>query len=86
MHAGILQVTMGITTLLLYVPVPLAAAHQAGSVLLLTTMLGLLGALRRPSSVARIWAEAGKTVRAARPTGQAMKDVQSGMKARVNIP
>jgi cytochrome c oxidase assembly protein subunit 15 len=37
--AGILQVSMGIGTLLLHVPVPLAAAHQAGALSLLTVAL-----------------------------------------------
>ena len=37
--AVILQVTLGISTLLLVVPVPLAASHQAGALVLLTTML-----------------------------------------------
>ena len=37
--AVILQVTLGISTLLLAVPVPLAAAHQAGALVLLTAML-----------------------------------------------
>ena len=35
----IIQGTLGIATLLLVVPVPLAAAHQAGALLLLTIML-----------------------------------------------
>ncbi len=35
----ILQVTLGITTLLFVVPVPLAASHQAGALVLLTAML-----------------------------------------------
>jgi len=35
----ILQVTLGISTLLLVVPVPLAASHQAGALILLTAML-----------------------------------------------
>lgn len=34
--AGAVQVTLGITTLLLGVPIPVASAHQAGAVLLLT--------------------------------------------------
>ncbi|KAI9325073.1 cytochrome oxidase assembly protein-domain-containing protein [Obelidium mucronatum] len=42
-----LQVTLGITTLLNFVPVPLAAAHQSGSLLLLSTSLWLLHTLRR---------------------------------------
>ena len=43
-----LQVALGIATLLLRVPVPLAALHQAGAVLVFTGALGLAHALRRP--------------------------------------
>lgn len=50
----ICQVTLGITTLLYLVPTPLAAAHQAGSVVLLTAMTGLAVSLRRPSSAAQL--------------------------------
>ncbi|MBP6564181.1 MAG: COX15/CtaA family protein [Burkholderiales bacterium] len=42
-----LQVALGITTLLLVVPLPLAAAHQAGAVLLFASALNLAHALRR---------------------------------------
>jgi len=48
-----LQVTLGISTLLLHVPVPLAAAHQGGAVLLLTAALYMawaLGVGRKPGS------------------------------------
>ena len=41
------QAALGIATLLLYVPVSLAAAHQAGAVVLLTLLLGLAFTLRR---------------------------------------
>ncbi|KAI8622172.1 cytochrome oxidase assembly protein-domain-containing protein [Chytriomyces sp. MP71] len=41
-----LQVSLGISTLLYLVPVPLAAAHQSGSLLLLSTSLWLLHTLR----------------------------------------
>ncbi|KAJ1550256.1 Cytochrome c oxidase assembly protein cox15, partial [Cladochytrium tenue] len=41
-----LQVTLGITTLLYLVPIPLAAAHQCGSLLLLTTSSWLMHTLR----------------------------------------
>jgi len=41
-----LQVALGISTLLLVVPIPLAAAHQAGAVLLLTTAIALRHTLR----------------------------------------
>ncbi|KAI9001140.1 COX15-CtaA-domain-containing protein [Trametes punicea] len=52
------QVLLGISTLLYLVPIPLAAAHQAGSVMLLTTMIHLLVSLRRPGAAARAWRQA----------------------------
>lgn len=45
-----LQVTLGISTLIFVVPVPLAAAHQAGAVFLLTATLWLIYELRTPKS------------------------------------
>ncbi|KAJ9107869.1 hypothetical protein QFC19_002775 [Naganishia cerealis] len=81
--AAILQVTMGITTLLYLVPIPLAAAHQAGSVVLLTAMLGLAGSMKRPSALARAY----KAARAQQQTSaNALKHVDSTLKARVNTP
>ena len=44
--AALLQLTLGITTLLLAVPVPLGVAHQGGAVLLLITVLLALHAVR----------------------------------------
>ncbi|KAL2316611.1 hypothetical protein Fmac_030487 [Flemingia macrophylla] len=44
-----LQVTLGISTLLSYVPVSLGTAHQAGALTLLTFMLLLNHTIRRPS-------------------------------------
>jgi cytochrome c oxidase assembly protein subunit 15 len=44
--AAALQVTLGIGTLLLVVPIPLAAAHQAGAVLLLTAAIYFRHTLR----------------------------------------
>lgn len=41
------QVTLGITTLLTYVPTPLAASHQSGSLLLLSCALWLTHELKR---------------------------------------
>ncbi|KAF8592479.1 COX15-CtaA-domain-containing protein [Ramaria rubella] len=55
--AANVQVLLGISTLLYLVPVPLAAAHQAGSVALLTFMIALVTSLRRPHAVARLWRE-----------------------------
>ncbi|KAI0079716.1 cytochrome oxidase assembly [Panus rudis PR-1116 ss-1] len=52
------QVLLGISTLLYLVPVPLAAAHQAGSVALLTTMVHILVTLRKPGAAARLWRQA----------------------------
>ena len=43
-----LQVALGVATLLGHVPVPLAAAHQAGAVALLTCVAGLYHAARTP--------------------------------------
>ncbi|XP_027939116.1 cytochrome c oxidase assembly protein COX15 [Vigna unguiculata] len=44
-----LQVTLGVSTLLSYVPVSLGTAHQAGALTLLTFMLLLNHTVRRPS-------------------------------------
>ena len=44
-----LQATLGICTLLLAVPIPLAAAHQAGAVLLLAAALWTAQRLRAPA-------------------------------------
>jgi heme a synthase len=47
---ALLQLSLGIATLLLVVPIPLAAAHQAGAVLLLTAALVLRHRLRPAST------------------------------------
>ena len=52
------QVLLGISTLLYLVPVPLAAAHQAGSVALLSAVIHILITLRRPSAAAQLWRKA----------------------------
>jgi heme a synthase len=46
---ALLQLSLGISNLLLVVPVPLAAAHQAGAVLLLTAAIVLRHKLRAPA-------------------------------------
>ncbi|MCO5555467.1 hypothetical protein L7F22_009012 [Adiantum nelumboides] len=48
MGISILQVTLGISTLLLYVPVSLGVVHQAGALSLFTSIVALLHALKRP--------------------------------------
>jgi len=50
--ALILQVALGITTLMLVVPLPLAAAHQGGAVLLLSATLFSLHGLKRMGATA----------------------------------
>ena len=45
---AMLQFALGVSTLLLVVPIPLAAAHQAGAVLLLTAAIFFRHTLRRP--------------------------------------
>ena len=49
--AAAVQVALGISTLLLVVPIPLAAAHQAGAVTLLTAAIVLRHTLRRPALI-----------------------------------
>lgn len=49
------QLLLGITTLLHLVPVPLAAAHQAGSVMVLSAMIHVLLTLRHPGAAAKAW-------------------------------
>ena len=44
--AIVVQITLGISTLLLVVPLSLAAAHQAGAVVVLAAALNLAHALR----------------------------------------
>ena len=41
-----LQISIGVATLLLRVPLPLAALHQSGALIVLTCAIGLLHALR----------------------------------------
>jgi cytochrome c oxidase assembly protein subunit 15 len=49
--AAAVQVALGISTLLYVVPIPLAAAHQAGAVILLTAAIVLRHTLRRPGLI-----------------------------------
>ncbi|PKS11477.1 hypothetical protein jhhlp_003241 [Lomentospora prolificans] len=51
LHLTLVQVTLGITTLIYMVPLPLAAAHQAGALALLTGALVLGQRLRIPKSL-----------------------------------
>ena len=51
--AATLQAALGISTLLLVVPIPLAAAHQAGAVLLLTAAIVFRHTLRAAADIGR---------------------------------
>jgi len=53
-HLVTLQVALGISTLIYMVPVPLAAAHQAGALALLTGVLVLGQRLRVPKATLRL--------------------------------
>jgi len=55
MHMAFLQVALGISTLVYLVPVPLAAAHQAGSLVLLSLCVGAGASLRMPGKAAQRW-------------------------------
>jgi cytochrome c oxidase assembly protein subunit 15 len=46
MGVALVQVSLGIATLVYFVPVPIAAAHQSGSLTLLTVAIWLLHTLR----------------------------------------
>lgn len=55
-----LQVTLGLSTLLYLVPIPLASAHQAGSLFLLTWVFVLGSRIWHPSRTARLLKLAAK--------------------------
>lgn len=74
---SLLQVSLGVSTLIYLVPIPLAAAHQAGSLVLLTLALASGAALRRPGRVAtELLKKSGRSTvvgNAFRGTAQAVK-------------
>jgi len=51
LHMSLLQVALGISTLVYMVPIHLAATHQAGSLVLLSLLLASGASLRRPGKV-----------------------------------
>jgi cytochrome c oxidase assembly protein subunit 15 len=53
LHMSLVQVALGISTLVYLVPIHLAATHQAGSLVLLSLALAAGASLRRPGKVAR---------------------------------
>lgn len=59
------QVTLGIATLLTYVPVSLGSAHQAGALTLFSIVIALMHSLRRPRQAAAVAAAAQRAGAAA---------------------
>lgn len=59
------QVLLGISTLMLYVPVPLAAVHQAGALALLTGALNLLHSIKQARGAPLVAGEGASVVKAA---------------------
>lgn len=55
-HMGIVQVALGISTLLYMVPIPLASMHQCGSLVTLSLLTGVLAMTKRPSQALRAFA------------------------------
>lgn len=53
LHTAVLQVALGVSTLVYLVPIPLAAAHQAVALLLVTVVLYLCHGLRAEGDIAR---------------------------------
>lgn len=58
---AVMQVGLGITTLLYLVPIPLASAHQAGSLLLLSWVLVLGSRIWHPSRTAKLLQRVART-------------------------
>ncbi|PWN49102.1 COX15-CtaA-domain-containing protein [Violaceomyces palustris] len=52
--AAVAQASLGIATLVYMVPIPLASAHQAGSLALLSCLIAMIVAMRRPLPISRM--------------------------------
>ncbi|KXJ89753.1 cytochrome oxidase assembly protein-domain-containing protein [Microdochium bolleyi] len=72
-HLVCIQAALGISTLIYMVPVPLAAAHQAGALALLTGVLVLGQRLRVPKSTLRLVQKRLEAAAAGAATGSAGK-------------
>ena len=59
-HMGIVQVGLGIATLIYLVPIHLASLHQCGSLIILSLLTGVLATTKRPSQALRAFARASK--------------------------
>lgn len=51
-----MQVALGITALLTYVPAELGSAHQAGALALMTVVVSVLHVARAPAALPVAWA------------------------------
>ncbi|GMK56236.1 hypothetical protein CspeluHIS016_0300760 [Cutaneotrichosporon spelunceum] len=59
--AALGQVSLGIGALIYLVPLPLAASHQAGAVVVITCIMGLTAAMRRPGRALQALRQAAKS-------------------------
>lgn len=75
----LLQVMLGISTLIYLVPLPLASAHQAGSLALLTWTLVLGSRVWHPSRTARLFAQRLAATRSTGGGGGAAASVGEGL-------
>lgn len=76
-HLVSLQVILGITTLWYLVPTPLAAAHQAGALALLTGVTVLGSRVRIPQRTLRLVEKALEQASHGKPTGRTMMDAKT---------
>lgn len=76
-HLVSLQVILGITTLWYLVPTPLAAAHQAGALALLTGVTVLGSRVRIPQGTLRLVEKALEQASHGKPTGRTMMDAKT---------
>ncbi|OOG25170.1 hypothetical protein B1C78_07065 [Thioalkalivibrio denitrificans] len=67
--AVVVQVILGISTLLMYVPISLASAHQAWALVLFTVLLVLVHRLRQPVAAAHAEARAAASTRQVEASG-----------------
>ncbi|MCJ1281894.1 Cytochrome c oxidase assembly protein cox15 [Xylographa opegraphella] len=75
-----LQVILGISTLIYLVPLPLASAHQAGSLALLSSVMILGGRTWVPSRASRLVAQ--KFAKPSSALERAVPDIRSGLLSR----
>lgn len=84
-YAMIAQVALGISTLMLYVPIPLAAAHQGGAMILWSTALWVRHALREAATDATAASAHKVTTAAAEAIGTMGASAAADAKAATTV-